>query len=119
MNNIERIKEVFSDKEFIAQVFELETPEQVQELLREKDIDLTIEDIVDAKEYIEKHLNGESDVEELTDKDLEDVSGGAVCLGLLIGGLMLAAIGVGSAVVGGGVAAGAVVLTSRKTRGRW
>lgn len=119
MTNIERIKEVFSDEAFIAQVFELETPEEVQELLRDKNIDLTVEDIVDAKEYIEKHLNGELDIEELTDKDLEDVSGGVVCVGLVIGGIVLAAVGVGSAVVGAGAATGAVILTSRLTRGRW
>ena len=45
MNFEERIKEVFKDEAFVKQLLEQEEAEQVQELLRDKEIDLSIEDI--------------------------------------------------------------------------
>ena len=41
MTDKARIKEVFADEEFVKELFSKETPEEVQVLLAEKDIDLT------------------------------------------------------------------------------
>lgn len=110
--NEERIKEVFSDEAFVKQVLEQDTPEQVQALLAEKEIDFTIEEIVKIREIIEKQVKGELHIEELTDDDLENVSGGTgilIAVGVIVGGLVV------GAVVGGGAAAAA----EHFTRGRW
>ena len=44
--NEERIKEVFADEEFVKELFSKETPEEAQALLVEKDIELSIDEIV-------------------------------------------------------------------------
>ena len=76
----ERIKEVFADEEFVKELFSKETPEEVQVLLAEKDIDLTVAEIVKLGEIVAKKLqqteNGEP--AELTEEELEDVAGGVI-----------------------------------------
>ena len=42
----ERIKEVFSDEEFVKELFSKETPEEAQAMLAEKGIDLSIDELV-------------------------------------------------------------------------
>ena len=44
--NEEKIKEVFADEEFVKKFFGKETPEEAQDLLAEKDIDVSIEELV-------------------------------------------------------------------------
>ena len=76
----ERIKEVFSDEEFVKKLFSKETPEEVQVLLAEKDIDLTVAEIVKLGEIVAKKLqqieNGEP--AELTEEEMADVVGGVL-----------------------------------------
>ena len=78
--NEERIKEVFSDEAFVKELFSKETPEEAQELLAEKDIDVSIEELVKLKDIIVAKLqtaeSGES--AELTEEELEDVAGGVI-----------------------------------------
>jgi len=78
--NEERIKEVFSDEEFVKELLSRETPEEAKALLEEKDIDFSVEDLVKLKDIIAAKLqaaeNGES--AELTEEELEDVSGGTL-----------------------------------------
>ena len=50
--NEERIKEVFSDEEFVKELFSKETPEEAQALLEEKDIDFSVEDIIKLREIL-------------------------------------------------------------------
>ena len=75
--NEERIKEVFSDEEFVKELFNKETPEEAQALLVEKEIDLSIDELVKIKDLVDAKLqeaeNGESP--ELTE-ELSDVAGG-------------------------------------------
>ena len=40
--NEAKIKEVFSDEAFVKELLEKETPEEVQEILEKKDIELSI-----------------------------------------------------------------------------
>ena len=78
--NEERIKEVFADEEFVKEFFSKETPEEAQAVLAEKDIDVSIEELVAIKNIIDEKLqaaeNGEDG--ELCDDDLENVAGGVL-----------------------------------------
>lgn len=71
----EKMSKAFSDKAFAEKVLTLETPEAVREALLEKDIDLAVEDIIKIKDMLEKQFNGG---DELSEDDLENVSGGAL-----------------------------------------
>ena len=92
--NEERIKEVFSDEEFVKELFSKETPEEAQALLAEKEIDMSIDELVKLKDLVAAKLqaaeNGEST--ELTEEDLADVAGGTAVLFALMG---LVVVGVG------------------------
>ena len=79
--NQEKIQEVFSDEAFLKEIFSKDTPEEVQTILAEKDIELSIEDILTLRKIIEKKLNQGV---ELSDDDLEDVSGGVVVIGAIV-----------------------------------
>ena len=109
--NEERIKEVFSDEEFVRELFSKETPEEAQALLVEKDIDVTIEEIVKLGEFVAKKLqqieNGES--AELTEEELTDISGGVI-VALYIGAMV--AITAGYFIVSG-------LLVAKEFKGRW
>ena len=77
--NEAKIKEVFSDEAFVKELLEKETPEEVQEILEKKDIELSIEEIVNLREMlVERIENAQSDDEELLEDDLESVSGGCI-----------------------------------------
>jgi len=78
--NEERIKEVFSDEEFVKEFFSKETPEEAQAMLAEKDIDVSVEELIAIKNIVDEKLksaeNGEDD--EICDDDLENVAGGVL-----------------------------------------
>ena len=84
--NKERIKEVFADEEFVKELFSKETPEEAKALLEEKDIDISIEELVKLKDIIIAKLqaveNGES--AELTEADLENIAGGTFGISVVI-----------------------------------
>ena len=97
----ERIREVFSDEKFVEEFFSKDTPEEAKELLEEKDIDVSVEDLIKLREMlIEKIESGnlddaEAENEEIDDTDLEDVSGGSVIAGILLVVLATATIAAG------------------------
>ena len=103
--NEERIKEIFSDKEFVTELISLETPTDIQALLKTKDIDLDIDQIEKAKTLVAKKLALAEAGEELSDDDLDEVSGGIAVLTVV--SAVISVIGVASS----------VVIT--KTDGRW
>ena len=103
--NEERIKEIFSDKEFVTELISLETPTDIQALLKTKDIDLDIDQIEKAKALVAKKLALAEAGEELSDDDLDEVSGGIAVLTVV--SAVISVIGVASS----------VVIT--KTDGRW
>ena len=102
--NEEKIREVFSDEGFVKELFSKETPEEVQALLAANDIELSIDEIVKLREILEKKLQQEENGEEISDDDLEDVSGGVFDL-IAIGTVLFL-----------GVVAASITLD---TRGRW
>ena len=97
--NEEKIEEVFSDEGFVKSLMELETPEEAQKALAEKDIDLSVNEIETISKMPQKKAEGE-----LTDDELEDVAGGAIQL--LV------------AIIGTAIAVGAIEVDYR-TRRRW
>ena len=76
--NEERIKEVFSDEEFVKELFSKETPEEAKALLEEKGIDFSVEDLIKLREIIIAKMEQQSSSEEgeLGEDELKDVSGG-------------------------------------------
>jgi predicted ribosomally synthesized peptide with nif11-like leader len=75
-------------------VFLLETPEEVQSLLKEDGLEFTIDEIMILREALmralEKKENGE-----LSDDDLEEVAGGfiGILIGLVIASIVAASAG--------------------------
>ena len=85
MNLEERIKELFADEAFVKQLLEQEEAEQVQELLRDKEVELSVEEINQLKDMVAKMASGEINPDELSEDDLESVAGGiAMCPALAI-----------------------------------
>ena len=69
----EKIKKLFSDDGFINQLLSKETPEEVQLLLEEQDVFISIKEIIDFKEQIKHKLVQISDGNtefELTEEDV-------------------------------------------------
>ena len=93
MDNRQRLREIFSDEAFVKHLFDQETPEDAQKVLEEKDVIVTIDQIVKYKELLEKHVNGEINLEEMSEKDLEEITGGLITEGLLVIGGLLAFTG--------------------------
>ena len=56
MMNEAAIREVFSYEYFFKGLFVLETPEAVQQALRQKDISLSVEEIVKIRELVLKRM---------------------------------------------------------------
>ena len=92
--NEERIKEVFADEVFVKDFWSKETPEEAQALLAEKDIDVSVEELVKIRNIVERKLQATENGEptELTEEELADIAGGAVLWILM--GVLIAATGV-------------------------
>ena len=67
----EKLTEIFSNKEFVKSFFEPKNEEEVQKVLKEKGIDLSLQEIQKMREMLIQKKNGE-----LSDEELEAVSGG-------------------------------------------
>jgi len=123
--NKEKIKEVFSDEAFVKSLLELDTPEEVQAALAEKDIDLTVEQIMQMRELLVKVQSGEISPEQLeaVQKHSEDGELDEESLEQVAGGLFIAddvAVLIGIGIVTGLAALGAAgTYTHGITGGRW
>ena len=105
---IEKLKEIFADKDFTAKVLEMETPEEVQKAVKAKGVEMSLEEIDSIKDFVEKNSEGE----ELTDDQLENVAGGSITVAAVVGGIII-----GGAVISGAVTLGRAV--NNWTRRRW
>lgn len=128
----EKLMEVFSDKQFVESLFKMDTPQEVQKALSEKGVDVTVEEIEQARELLIRYENGQlSEKEqsildmfqkgegELSDKDLEDVSGGfVITVSALLFGAGVYSLITWAGVAGTALTAGAIA-TEVGTRGRW
>ena len=114
MNEV-KIREVFSDEQFVKGLFAMETPAEVQQALRQKDITLSVDAIVKIRELLLKRLETG---EELSEEELESVNGGAVVTCVLLIAALFAGALIGGAAVGAGVIGGAYIVND-KTSGGW
>ena len=114
MNEV-AIREVFSDEVFVKGLFALETPAEVQQALRQKDITLSVDEIVKIRELLLKRLETG---EELSEEELESVNGGAVVTCVLLIAALFAGALIGGAAVGAGIIGGAYIVND-KTSGGW
>ena len=69
-----KIQEVFSDEAFVTTLFEAETAEEVQALVKEKGLEISLEEIEAIKSQLAKVNSGEG----LSADELDDVAGGAI-----------------------------------------
>ena len=67
-----RMQEVFSNEAFVATLLEAENPEEVQALVKEKGLDLTLEEIEAIKNQLAKIESGDA----LSADELDEVAGG-------------------------------------------
>ena len=102
------IKDVFADEEFVKRLLCLETPQEVQAAMSGKGIDLTVDQIVKIKELVVKRLDAG---QELSDEELEDVTGGSI----LVLGLTLAAASAVAGLLAGGLLAGTTMFAAWMT----
>lgn len=81
MTTTEKFMEALQDQEFAEKLLALETAEEAQAMLKEKGIEVSLEDLKAAAAYVGKSASGE-----LSEDDLEDVAGGSAAqIGLKIG----------------------------------
>jgi hypothetical protein len=80
--NEEQIKEIFSDKEFVQTLMDMDDPESIQAALKEKGLDLTLEEIMLLNQQLEIAMDNGG---ELTEEQLAQASGGSfVMLGIVL-----------------------------------
>jgi len=97
------LEEKVQDQSFIGKLLGLEDNAEVVGFLKSEGIELTIEEVDAIKNGIIKKMESKESGEELSDSDLEEVSGGCVMIviGIITGIIELAS------------------LTESLTRGRW
>ena len=85
--NEQKIKEVFSDEQFVKSLLEMDSVQEVQAALHEKGLDLSEEELNATREVMIKVA--EAGATELPDEELEGVAGGllpvAIPLAVLAG----------------------------------
>ncbi len=112
--NVVKMKEIFSDEQFVKSLFEMETAAAVQAALKEHGIDLTEQEILSIQNMLSKVESGEISAEqmdllakktmdgELSDESLEQIAGGFVITATVaivtkvVGLTVMAAVGVGA-----------------------
>jgi hypothetical protein len=89
----QEIRDLFNDEAYVSSLLALDTAEEVQASLAEKGLDLSTTEITKIIDSIRNY--SESD-RELSEADLETVTGGLVGVALLFFGMIMGIIGVGT-----------------------
>jgi len=118
--NEQHIKEVLSDEAFVGALIKLETAEDAQKALKEKGVDVSVEELNKIREQMMKLAESDG---ELTLEQMDDAAGGLLLgtaflgvaltvAGAAVGGAVVAAVrgecvatGMGTGIIGGAVAA--------------
>ena len=82
--SIERMDEIFKDDKYVETLLAMETPEEMQNALAEKGVEVSLEEVVQAKNLVSQYQAGELTEEEL-EKVAGGISGGAKAMNGLIG----------------------------------
>ena len=93
----EKIKKVFSNEKFVKRLLEQKSPQDVQELLEEKDIFLSLDELLKIKKLIDIKL--ECTDEELAEDDLFAIAGGCDPLTCIVLPVLLAVTAIGGAAI--------------------
>jgi hypothetical protein len=91
----QEIKNIFSDEAYVSSLLALETAEEVQASLAEKGLDLSATEITTLLDSIQKHAQSG---EELSEADLETVTGGLIGTILVLIWTAVMAVGIGQAI---------------------
>jgi predicted ribosomally synthesized peptide with nif11-like leader len=89
---LDKIKEIFADQDFVAKLLEMETPEEVQAAVKEKGVELTLEEIEAARKETVNRLE-KKDSDEVSDEQLEQVAGGFIGTALAVGAIATCLLG--------------------------
>ncbi len=76
----ERLNELVQNEVFMKRLLALDTDVEVQALLAENDVELSLDEIKFIKKQVEARLNGQ---EELDEEDLANVVGGSATAAIL------------------------------------
>lgn len=71
-----KIMEVFSDELFVKKLLEMESDEEMQAALEEKDVDVSVDDIKKVKSFLDSNSEAIKSGE-LNEDQLEGITGGA------------------------------------------
>ena len=71
------LSEAFADEEFVTALFALDTAEEAQAMLKDKGIEMTLDEVKRLPDAMAMARTGEG---ELSEDDLEDVAGGSALL---------------------------------------
>jgi len=93
----EKIKKVFSNEKFVKRLLEQKSPQDVQKLLEEKDIFLSLDELLKIKKLIGIKL--ECTDEELAADDLFAIAGGCDPLTCIVLPVLLAVTALGGAAI--------------------
>ena len=107
----QQIKAVFSDEAFVMEFLALETPEEVQAALKEKDIDMTESEIVDLRDEIIKQAQKAEEDGALSLEQLDEAAGGVAPALIMVTATTLVAVsvvGTAAAAAGIGLAIGGI-----------
>ena len=107
----QQIKAVFSDEAFVMEFLALETPEEVQAALKEKDIDMTESEIVDLRDEIIKQAQKAEEDGALSLDQLDEAAGGVAPALIMVTATTLVAVsvvGTAAAAAGIGLAIGGI-----------
>lgn len=102
MENMNKLKELLQDESFATKLFNLDDPKDIQKLLSDNGVELSIEEIEQTKDFVQRYNDSklteaekkavdaylENDGDALSDEQLEAVNGGFI--GFAIFGLVLA-----------------------------
>ena len=98
--NMEKMKKVFSNEEFVKSLFAMENAAEVQAALKEKGVEMTEEEVKAMIEFFAKVKSGEisraqleqwvaqAESGELSEELLEQVAGGFVGMAIGFGAIM-------------------------------
>ena len=96
--DLDLVKKVFSDEEFVREVAGLSDPVEVQATLKAKGIDLSIEEIQKIGDNVKKNLvaapGGELDLDQL-----DEVAGGSLTLIAMFVVAAVAGVGTGVGII--------------------
>ena len=84
-----KLYELFQDERFVSDLLEMEEPEQIQTALRDQGIEMSLEEVKTVGAICEKLIEKDG---ELTEEDLEEISGGVVFMATLTTAVTIAQI---------------------------